>query len=104
MSEAIAEALARDTRFAVLAQAIAVEGDLRDNETIKALLAAVRADADQAMDDIALTSPEDKVRIADLFVRVRTLVFVRNCLDTVIRRGQAAEQSIRAEDVRQEDE
>lgn len=104
MSDDVSEAIARDTRFAVLAQAIAVEGDLRDNETIKALLAAAEADAEDAMNELADISPENKVSLAALLVRVKTVVLLRGWLGAIIRRGQAAEQAIRADDYRQEDE
>lgn len=103
--QTISEAVARDQRFAVLQHAIAVETDLRDNETIKAIMAAVRADADQAFEDLADVSPENKDSIAVLLVRVRTLVYIRRTLQAILRRGQVAEQSLRAEDRQhQEDE
>lgn len=107
MSESIdyvEEAKARDMRFKVLAQAIAIEADLRDNTTIKALLAHLVADADQAMNELAVTSPADQVAISGLLVRVSTLVYIRRTLNMLIMRGQAAEQAIRAQDESQTDE
>jgi hypothetical protein len=100
----VADAVARDQRFAVLAQAIAVETDLRDNETIKAIMGAIRADADQAMEELATTSPADQSAIALLLVRISTLVYIRRTLNIVIRRGQAAEVAIRSEDQARGDE
>ena len=100
----VEQAKARDTRFAILSRAIAVEGDLRDNETIKAIMASVREDADRAMDDLAEASPADQVGLAALLVRVKTLVYIRRTLNTILGQGLAAEQAIRAEDEAQRDE
>ena len=99
MSDAIVdEAMARDSRFAALGLAIALETDLRENDTIKVIMAAVRADADTAMDDLADMSPADTVGIAAALVKVRTLVYIRRTISTILNRGNAAEQSIRAQD------
>ena len=91
----------RDTRFAILSAAIDVENDLRSSPVIRALMEAVRADADQAMKDISETSPADVQSISLLLVKIRTLVYVRSVLDTILHRGQVAEAAIRAEDERE---
>jgi hypothetical protein len=96
--EYIAELQARDTRFSVLAEAIAVETDLRDNVTIRALMGAIRQDADQAMEDLAETSPNNTESISLHLVKIRTLVYVRRTLDSILKRGHVAEQAIRADD------
>lgn len=95
---------ARDDRVRLFSEAIAVETDLRDNPTIRALMTAIRTDADQAMETLAETSPEDRLSITLLLVKIRTLVYVRRALDDVLRRGQAAEQALRAEDAVMADE
>lgn len=91
-------AKARDTRFAMLAQAIAVETDLRDNVTIRSLMDAVRLDAEQSMRDIVEVSPADIQAVALHQVRIRTLTYIRSVLDAIMRRGAYAEHDIRAED------
>jgi len=94
----VADAISRDRRFAILQEAIAVETDLRDNVTIKSLIVAFRLDAERAMEELTDTSPEDKVSITDLIFRIRTHVHLRRTLEAILRRGAAAEQSIRAEE------
>lgn len=103
MSESLSasdmEALqARDTRFRVLAEAIAIETELRDSPTIRALMDAVRLDAEQAMDEIILISPADQEQIAFHQVKIRTFRYIRQVLDLILRRGAVAEQDIRLED------
>ena len=88
----------RDTRFAVLGEAIAVETELRDSHVIKTLLAAVRADADQAMEDLTDISPLASEALALQLVKISTLVYIRRTLNKVLRAGQVAEEAIRAED------
>ena len=88
----------RDTRFAILSNAIAVEHDLRDNPVIKALMGAARADADQAMEELCDVSPGDVAAISFHLVKIRQLVYMRRVLNAVLRQGAAAEAAIRADD------
>lgn len=94
----ISEAVARDRRFAAVAKMLNVQKELRDSETLKALMGAVRQDADKAMDDLADTSPADQAAIALLLVKVSTLVYIRRTLNVIFQHGRAAEQHIEAED------
>ena len=96
--EYLAQLKLRDTRFAVLAEAIAVETEMRDSPVIKAILGAVRADADAAMEALVDVSPADQTAVALHLVKVSTLVYIRRTLNRVLRLGQAAEAQIRAED------
>jgi hypothetical protein len=96
--DVVEQARSRDTRFAMLAQAIAVETDLRDNVTIRSLMDAVRADAEQAMRDIVEVSPADVQAIALHQVRIRTLTYIRGVLDAIMRRGAYAEHDLRTEE------
>lgn len=89
----------RDTRFAIIAQALAVENDLSTNPTIRTLMDAVRTDADQAMRDIVEISPADVAQIAFHQMRIKTLTYIRDVLDTLMRRGELAEHDIRQEDL-----
>src|ERR1700733_3370357 len=89
---------ARDTRFRILADSIAIETDLRDNPTIRALMEAVRQDAEQAMRDLVQISPLDATQIAAEQVKVRTLIYIEDAMNNVMRRGHMAEQAIRSED------
>lgn len=93
----------RDSRFAMVERAIAIETDLRDNQTIKAIIGAIKADADQAMEDLADLSPADTVAVSGALVRVRTLVYMRRTLNAILQRGAVAEQSLSAEDHRSDE-
>jgi hypothetical protein len=88
----------RDSRFAVLAEAIAVETEMRDSAVIKNLMAAARSDADHAMEALTEISPLNHESIALQLVKISTLVYIRRTLNTILRMGLAAEQAIRAED------
>ena len=94
----------RDSRFAAIGRAIAIEADLRDNETIKALLGAVRADMEAGLDELADLSPGDPMAVAAALVKVRTFVWVRRTLNLILQHGAAAEAAVRAEDHREDDE
>src|ERR1700722_3472322 len=61
--EVIEAAMARDTRMRKIAAMIDVQSDLRDNNTLKMLFAAARADADYAVNELAELSPADMVRV-----------------------------------------
>jgi hypothetical protein len=89
---------ARDTRFTAVAEAIAIEADLRDNLTIRKLMDAVRHDAEQAMRDIVSCSPANLEQVALHQMRIKTFTYIRDVLDTIMRRGEIAEQEIRNED------
>jgi len=104
LDEYIADAKAADARFRILADAIAVECDMRDNITIRLLLTALDADSRRAMEELAETSPLDSNAVAFLLVRVRAFVYIRRILDDILRRGQVARQSIEAEDRREDTE
>lgn len=94
----IALVVSRDERFRVLQEAIAVEADMRDNATIKALLAAIRADADLAMAELAETSPYDKRAVGLIASRVGAYTRVKRYLEVILTRGKLAEAEIRAQD------
>ena len=100
----IEELKLRDTRFAALGESIAIETDLRDNATIKAIMAAIREDADRAMAEIVEISPADVSSISLQLVKMRTLVYTRGVLSMILARGAAAAQSIQAQDARDADE
>lgn len=91
-------AISRDKRFAVLQEAIAVEADMRDNPTIKALIAFLRADAELAMAELAETSPLDSNAIASIAARVKSYTSVKRIIETILTRGKIAEHEIRQQD------
>lgn len=94
----IALAVSRDQRFAALHQAIAVEADMRDNATIRALTAAIRADAELAMAELADTSPVDAKAVSLIATRVRAYTSLKRYIETILTRGKIAEQDIRMQD------
>ena len=100
----ITDVIAKDQRFAAVAAALALEQDLRESVAIKTLLSAVRDDAERAFDELGRANPGDTTVMADLLVRIRTLFYIRDRLNAVIRRGQSAEQAIRSDDEMRERE
>lgn len=100
----LADRIATDSRFAAISRAIAIETDLRDNETIKAILGAVWKDSVQAMEELAETSPADLESISLLLVKVKTQVYIRRTLNAIINQGRAAEASVLADDRNREAE
>ena len=100
----IADVIAKDQRFAAVADAVALENDLGNSPTIKALLGAVRYDADRAFREIGSANPADTMAVSVLIVRIQTLFYVQHVLDTVLKRGVVAEREIRADDEARERE
>ena len=94
----------RDARFRVFGEALAIEGDLRDNATIKAILAASWAEANGAIEELAEVSPTDIDAISKLLVKVRSAVYIRRSLNAILMRGKVAEADIRQEDDHRGDE
>jgi RNase P/RNase MRP subunit POP5 len=88
----------RDTRFAALHLAIELEHELKNSLAVRSIMAAVRADADAAMETLATVSPADQHAVALHLVQVSTLVYIRRVLDRILRAGSAAEEAIRSED------
>jgi hypothetical protein len=96
--EEIENLKARDTRFTAVAEAIAIESDLRDNPTIRKLMDAARQDAEQAMREVVQISPANVELVAFNQMKIRTLTYIKDVLDIIMRRGAIAEQEIRNED------
>ena len=100
----LADAVSRDKLLATIYASIEVTADLRDNKTIRILMQAFHDDCWRAVLELAGTSPEDKVSITDLLVRIRAYVYIRGVLDAIRTRGEIAEQQIEAQDQRPGDE
>lgn len=96
--EYIEDLKVREDRFAVVADAIQVEADLRDNVTIKALMAAAKRGFDVAIDEIIDLSPLDAPEIGRCIVNIKTFVYMKRALEDVLTRGKRAEDQIRSED------
>jgi hypothetical protein len=90
-------ALSRDQRFRDVHEAAAVENDLQNNRTIKALMKAFKSDADAALAELADTSPVDAKAIALLSVRVSAYIRVKRFLEQILTRGRIAEADIRSD-------
>lgn len=71
---------------------------MRDNPTIKAFIAALRADAELAMREFSTVSPLDAKTVAAQQVRVGAYELVKRMIETIITRGQIAEHDIRMQD------
>ena len=96
--EYIASLKSREERFRIIAEAIDVEADLRDNTTIKALMAAAKLNFDQAVAEIVEISPHNAVEISRCLVNIKTFLYMKRALEGVLTRGRYAEQQIKAED------
>ena len=102
-AEQIEAAKSRDSRLRLVDAGFSIQADMRDNETVRAILAAVQRDADQAMDEMADLSPADIVAVSRMLVRVQTQVFIRRALMEVIQRSEFLAQQISTEDSYRED-
>lgn len=87
-----------DNRFRLIADAIAIESDLRDSPVLRTLMDATRLDADRAMRELMHISPADTAAIAAAQVRIRTFTYIRDTLDSIMHRGQMAQQELEQED------
>lgn len=94
----IALVVSRDERFRQLQLAINVEADLRDNVTIMAFRAAIRADAELAMAELADASPYDKKLVSQIAVRVGAHSRLERYISIILTRGKLAEAQIRQQD------
>lgn len=94
----VALAISRDERFRVLQESISVEADMRDNATIKALIAAIRADAELAMAELSEASPYDKRLMGQIAARVGAYTRLKRYLETILTRGKLAEADVRQQD------
>jgi hypothetical protein len=92
------ESALRDTRFARIHHALGIQADLRDNDTIKAIMGAVRFDADAALDELVDLAPTDVNAISAALVRIRTLVYIRRTISNILTQGDHAQRSIMDED------
>ena len=88
----------RDTRFATLGFSISVENELTNSAVIKAIMQAIRTDADAAMEAMADTSPADQVSMTLHLVKIQTLVYIRRVLQAVLNAGKVAQAAIVSED------
>lgn len=98
MDDLIAAVVSRDQRFAALHQAIAVEADLQSNATIRAFTAAIRANADVAMLELADMSPLDTAAVSAAMVKIKAYVELKRMIEFILNRGRNAEAEIKMED------
>lgn len=96
--EMMAAARSRDGRVRFIGEVFALEGELRDNRTSRAILAFIQRDAEDAMEEIADTSPADTVAVMKIFSRVRAHVFLRRSLMELIHRGETLAREVSEED------
>jgi hypothetical protein len=100
----IALVVSRDERFRQLQLAINVEADQRDNPTLRAFLAAIRADMELAVAELADVSPLDGKAIGALQVRIGSYTHLKRIIETILTRGKLAEEQIRQQDAQFGDE
>lgn len=96
--EMVDAAKTRDSRIRLIGEALAIQADMRDNETIKYILRQITTDADRAMEELAEVSPLDSSEVARLLVKIKTLVYIRTSLETLKRRAELAAVEIRLEE------
>lgn len=92
--EAMEALKARDGRFRVLDEALAVAAELRDSVALKTLIRGIEGEAQDCMDELAEVSPTDVNAVSKLLVKVRTAVYMRRSLNAILMRGKVAEADI----------
>lgn len=96
--ELIAHLKATEHRYADIAAWTDLETDMRDNATIKALLAAAEHNFEVAVLELIDASPADRVTISRCIVNIKTFVVMKRTLNAIRLRGRESERSLRAED------
>lgn len=91
-------AKARDARVRLIGEHFAIEQELRDSVALRAILRQITALHDNAVRQIADTSPHDTATIAELLVNIKTLFYIRDVFDNLRVRAQHAAQEIHVED------
>lgn len=91
-------AMVRDGRFMAIAKGDAIKENLRDSAVIKAIMAAIRADADQAMVEMEDLNPGDATAVSGVLIKIRTFFYIRRVLNEILTAAEVAEQTIRDED------
>lgn len=91
-------AMVRDSRFMKIARGDAIKADLRDSAVIKAIMAAIKADSEQAMIELEDLNPGDTLGVSAALIKIRTFFYIKRVLGTILNEADAAEQTIRDED------
>lgn len=94
----IEAAKARDKRLRDIEASIDVETALRAGGPLRAVMELLRYESDKAMEDFAIVNPADTQAVIGIQARVVCFTAVLGKLNFILQRGQAAEQSLRAED------
>src|SRR5215469_8617506 len=102
MSEEITQELmerlkSRDERVAVLDEALAINAEIENSPTLRALLRATQIEADQALEDLASVTPTDHNAIIKLQAIVYRARFIRDTILGKLKAGERAEISLREE-------
>jgi hypothetical protein len=96
--EMVEAAKSRDRRIGLIAEAFAVEAEVRDSPTIRYLLRQITTDSDRAMEELADISPLDHTIVAKLLVKIQSYVYIRRSLEDLKRRATVAAHEVHLED------
>lgn len=87
----------QDDRFRDLDLRLIVENELKSSIALQVVLAAAGEQAAEALEALANVDPTDIKKITSLQCRVQRARFIANTLNSVLRKGVLAEQSLNDE-------
>lgn len=88
----------RNARFMDIIRMRDVQDDLAESKTLRLVIEGLKQDADQALLELADINPGDVNAVTKLKSRVCAAVYLRTVIDTIMRRGAAAEQMLHEQD------
>ena len=96
--ELIDERKARDARFRAVDLAVEVDAELRDSLALRAVMAQVRQEAGEAMEEFAVCNPGDVQAVMALQAKVFRLMAMEKTFAFIADNGHAAAASIQGQD------
>ena len=95
----IETAKSRDARFRIIDEGFAIQAEMRNSPTILYLLRKVTKDSDDAVREMAGTSPLDSVAMARHLVKIQTLLYIQESLLDIQKRAEMMAREVQAEDI-----
>lgn len=87
----------QDERFRDLDLRLIVESELKSSIALQVVLAAAGEQAAEALEALAYVDPTDMKKVINLQAKVQRARFIAHTLNSVLRKGELAEQSINDE-------
>ena len=92
--EDIQAAIQADKRFAKIHMAVSVAAELRDSNSVRLFLAALRKEAEDALEAFAYVNVANPMEIMPLQVRVRSIVFLNRTIEELMNSAKNAEAEL----------